>query len=217
LVGTDTALGIVPRGSGNALAREFGVPLDLDGALRVVAEGVPRRVDVAEVNGRRFLSTFGTGLDARVVRRYEREAGKVRGLLPYVVTGIKEFLTFRPTPVRLQLAGRSRELRPLLLVIANARMYGGGAVVAPNARMDDGLLDMVYVPPVGLLRGAYYTLKLFAGTLHRGSRVQTMRADSLELDLPEGTAVQLDGEPMTMGGHLSVRCLPSSLLVWVPA
>ena len=175
----------MPAGSGNGLARELGLPWDPAAALGVALGRRERVIDVGDVEGRLFVNLAGIGLDAQVAALFNARAGRRRGLWPYVAIGAREILRYRAREYTIRVGAETWQERALVIVCANARQYGGGAVVAPTARPDDGQLDVVTVatrPPLLALRDA---LHLFRGTLDRAPGV-THQADAGRGDLGTG-------------------------------
>jgi YegS/Rv2252/BmrU family lipid kinase len=215
LAGSGTALGIVPAGSGNGLARELAIPWDPAAALNVALGRRERVIDVGDIEGRLFVNLCGVGLDAAVAAQFNRRAGR-RGLFPYVALGAREILRYRAREYTLRAGAEAWQERALLIICANARQYGGGAVVAPTARPDDGQLDVVTVaerPPWTALRDA---LHLFRNTLDRAPGVSTRRTPLVEITGPEPILFHVDGEAVTGGPTVTVRIRPASLRVRVP-
>ena len=215
LVGSDVSLALVPLGSGNGLARELGVSLDLGRACRQLASARPSRIDVGEVDGRIFLMNAGFGIDADVAHRFDRFG--MRGPLPYFWLGARALASYRPP--RLEVAageGTFREVAPLLLTIANTRQFGSGAVIAPTARADDGLLDRVLVGPRSFLGGLRAACRLFDGTIDLLPGVDIERAASFRVRSAGTLLAQVDGEPVTLGESVEVRVRPGALSVLAP-
>ena len=213
---TGTALGIVPAGSGNGLARELGLPWDPAQALLVALGHRERVIDVGDAGGRLFVNLCGIGLDAHVAARFNAQPGRRRGLWPYLSIGGREILRYRAREYRIRAGGVMWTERALVVVCANARQYGGGAVVAPTARPDDGQLEVVTVaarPPLVALRDS---LHLFRGTLDRAPGVRTTRTPSVEITSAEPILFHVDGEAVTGGTTLAVRIRPAVLRVRVP-
>jgi YegS/Rv2252/BmrU family lipid kinase len=216
VAGTGTALGIVPSGSGNGLARELGLPWDPAQALGVALGRRERVIDAGDVEGRLFVNLAGIGLDAHVAARFNARPSGRRGLWPYVAIGTRELLRYRAREYVIRVGSETWRERALVVVCANARQYGGGAVVAPTARPDDGHLDLVVVaerPPLVALRDA---LHLFRGTLDRAPGVRTARVTAVEITGPEPILFHVDGEAVTGGRVLTVRVRPAVLRVRVP-
>lgn len=216
VAGTGTALGVVPAGSGNGLARELGLPWDPAAALGVAFGRRERVIDVGDVGGHLFVNLAGIGLDAHVAARFNARRSRRRGLWPYVVIGAREILRYRAREYTIRVGAETWRERALVIVCANARQYGGGAVVSPTARPDDGQLELVVVaarPPLVALRDA---LHLFRGTLDRAPGVRTARTPAVEITGSEPILFHVDGEAVEGGPVLTVRIRPAVLRVRVP-
>jgi YegS/Rv2252/BmrU family lipid kinase len=217
LAGSGVSLGLVPAGSGNGLARDLGLPVDPARALHVAFHGRERVIDMGELAGRRFVNVAGVGLDAAVAARFNRGGGGRRGIWRYAALAVREALRHRPCEYTIRLDGGAPRREPALLVVfANARQYGAGAVIAPAARPDDGQLDLVVVGARGALAALRGAPRLFRGTLDRaaGVRVATFREAEVAGAAP--LALHVDGEPFAGGPELSVRVLAGALRVRVP-
>ena len=145
LVGTGIPLGLVPAGSGNGLARTLEVPREPRAALDVALTGRPRRIDAGRMAGRYFFNIAGVGFDARVASLFNQRAQGSRGGWPYLVIGVREGCTYCALDYEVRLDDEPRKHKALLLAFANGREYGLGARIAPDARLDDGLLDVIIV------------------------------------------------------------------------
>jgi YegS/Rv2252/BmrU family lipid kinase len=216
LVGTGTALGIVPAGSGNGLARELGLPWDPTRALGVALGRRERVIDVGEVEGRLFVNVAGIGADARVAARFNARPGRRRGLWPYVWMGAYELFRHRAAEYTIRAGAETWSQEAIVVLCANGRQYGGGAVVAPTARLDDGQLDLVVVSPRPPLEALRDSLHLFRGTLDRAPGVRTARVPVIEITGRDPLLFHVDGEPVSGGRTLTVRVLPAALRVRVP-
>jgi diacylglycerol kinase (ATP) len=216
LAGTGTALGIVPSGSGNGLARELGLPWDPVRALGVALGRRERVIDVGDVDGRLFVSVTGIGLDAQVAARFNARSGGRRGLGPYVWMGAHELLRYRAREYTIRVGAETWREEALVVICANARQYGGGAVVAPAARLDDGQLDLVVVAPRPPLQALRDSLHLFRGTFDRAPGVRTARAPTVEIAGREPLLFHVDGEAVTGGTVVTVRIRPAVLRARVP-
>src|SRR5439155_12548339 len=145
LLGSATVLGLVPMGSGNGLARTLGIPLRPAAALLALAEAVPRKMDVGMINGRPFLNLAGAGFDAEVGHAFHEHGrrGGRRGILTYVRLSLARSVSYRAESWVLEACEVRLEGRAFVVAFVNGRQYGGGAVLVPGARLDDGLLDVV--------------------------------------------------------------------------
>lgn len=218
LVGSSTALGVVPMGSGNGFALSLGLPMDVVGAVSLVRSWKTRPIDVGEVCGRYFFSTAGLGFDALLSMRYNTGSvsSRRRGLLPYVPLALKEYLFYRPETVVVKVGNERTPMRPFLFTVANTPRYGGGAVIAPGALPDDGFLDVAVLGPLGPVGALGTGLRLLSGNIDKSRRYSTFRVQSLEVLRKVSTLVHADGEPFEWGGSVPFSVHPKSLKVLIP-
>jgi YegS/Rv2252/BmrU family lipid kinase len=213
---TDTALGIVPAGSGNGLARELGVPLDPPSALAAVLRSAERVIDAGELDGRLFFNVAGCGLDARVARGFAESAGGRRGLRRYVRVTVRELLAYEPDDLTIEADGTVMQARPLILAFANSGQYGNGARIAPRARLDDGRLDVVVVGHRPVWRVVRQVPKLFSGTIDRAPDVTMLVAAEITVRGAGAILCHVDGEPYAAGSLVTVRARARALRVRWP-
>jgi diacylglycerol kinase (ATP) len=218
LLGTSAALGLVPMGSGNGLARTLGVPLRPHAALAVLAEAVPRAMDVGMVNGRPFLNVAGAGFDAQVgldFHEHGRRGGR-RGVFTYVWLAVLRIMKYRAERWVLEAGAEKFEGRAHIVAFVNGRQYGGGAVLVPGARLDDGLFDIVVIEDASALEMAWNAQRLFFGTLAQYRRYRHVAAAQATLVATGTVPYHRDGEPETTPGRLEVSILPRALRILVP-
>ena len=216
LVNTNVSLGIVPAGSGNGMAREFGIPLKLGDACRTIIHGRTRVVDVGKMNGRFFLGTAGIGYDAVVGKLFEEKWGNRRGLLPYAPAAICGFFKYKAQPVNVRFDDHQLTVLPLLITAANISQFGGGAIIAPQAEPDDGLLDVCIIHRLTFLQAFYHWPKLFRGHIDRMSQWDVYRTSSVEISAHWPMPVHMDGEPIQESTDLKIDLMPGALCVRVP-
>jgi YegS/Rv2252/BmrU family lipid kinase len=217
LLQTPVALGLVPCGSGNGLALHLGLPLGLEAALGLIAGGRRRvaSLDTGEADGKPFFNAMGLGLDADVSARFN---GLVRrGLPAYVRTALAAMRALRPERVCVTNCAFREEFEVLLVAVANSDQYGNNARIAPGARVDDGALDLVAVPPLGFGEAAVLAARLFTGTIDRSPRVRRLRGERFTIDRVAPGLIHTDGETHTAGARVEVVVRPRSLRVLVPA
>jgi diacylglycerol kinase family enzyme len=204
------ALGIVPSGSGNGLARDLGVSRRPEDALWQAFRAVPRPIDVGELGGRLFFNLAGIGFDAHVASRFDRAAGR-RGFSSYVRISIRELLSYQAETYRIGSGSRLA----LLVTIANGSQFGNGLRIAPRARLDDGKLELVVFEEVSRLRTFAALPRLFAnraiGT--RGYSAEPIERATIECDRP--MLFHIDGEPVQGPMRLEARVHPGALRVCV--
>jgi YegS/Rv2252/BmrU family lipid kinase len=217
LLHTPVALGLVPCGSGNGLALHLDLPVELDAALALIAGGGGRvaLLDTGEADGKPFFNAMGLGLDADVSARFN---GLVRrGLPAYVRTALAALRAMRPERVCVTNCTSRDEFEVLLVAVANSDQYGNHARIAPGARVDDGALDLVAVPPVNFAGAVLLAARLFAGTLDRSPHVRRLRGARFTIDRVAPGMIHTDGETHAAGARVEVTVRPQSLHVLVPS
>jgi YegS/Rv2252/BmrU family lipid kinase len=215
LVNTHAALALVPCGSGNGLARHLGLPGSADEALLLAADPASPVVtmDTGTVNGHLFVNAMGIGLDAEVSRRFNSLTR--RGLPAYAKTAFEVFFQRRSERCVITCDERSQAMEAMLIAVANSDQYGNGAYVAPGARVDDGLLDLVAVQPVGMVGAALLGARLFHGSFDRSRRVHRLRGEHFIIGRPAAGIVHTDGEIHETGATLNIAVHAASLSVVV--
>lgn len=215
LAGSETPLGIVPGGRGNDLARVLGIPADPDAAAEMLAAGETRRIDVGEVNEKRFLGIVSVGFDSEA-NRLANETHWLRGNLVYAYAGVRTLLGWKPARFTLARGGRRERVSGYSVSVANNRAFGGGMFIAPDADLEDGEFDVVVVGEVGKLRFLGNLPKVFKGTHVEEDEVRVFRTSHLELSASRPFPVYADGEHLTEL-PAKLRVLPRALSVIVPA
>jgi YegS/Rv2252/BmrU family lipid kinase len=214
LAGTGAPLGVIPGGRGNDLARVLGIPTEVESAVAVLAAARTREIDVGEVNGERFLCIASCGFDSDA-NRIANEAKWIRGRLVYAYAALLALVAWKPARFTLTFGGERRQLSGYTVAAANSKAYGGGMYAAPDAEIDDGVLDIGVSGNVGKLRFLRGLAKIFDGEHLELLEVQVWRAAEVTIAADRPFAVYADGE------HLAelpatVRVLPRALRVIVP-
>jgi diacylglycerol kinase (ATP) len=212
----DAALAVIPSGSGNGLARELRVPMDAAAAFAVAIDGHSRTIDCGELDGRLFFNIAGLGLDARVAHEFAAHGLVRRGFLRYLEITARELIRFEPDDHTIIADGVVIQARALIVAIANARQYGNGALIAPNARVDDGKLDLVVVAERPTWQTVLQLPKLFSGRIARVGGVTMTAAVDIEVTSTRQTLYHVDGEPFLGAASLRARAHPNVLRVRVP-
>jgi YegS/Rv2252/BmrU family lipid kinase len=214
LAGSEVPMGIVPGGRGNDLARVLGIPAEIPGAVELLATGSTRAIDVGEVNGRRFLGIASCGFDSEC-NRIANEVKLVKGSLVYLYSVPRALLAWKPATFDLTLDGESRRFTGYSAAIANSKAFGGGMFIAPDAELDDGMLDVVYISQIGKLRFLANLLSVFKGRHVENDEVHVVRAAQVEISADRPFAVYADGDHLA-DLPASIRLLPRALTVIVP-
>jgi YegS/Rv2252/BmrU family lipid kinase len=215
LAGSDCALGIVPLGSGNDLARALGVPLDPAAALRRALEAPVRRIDLGRIEGKPYGGVAGVGFDGECAGLARRGALLVRGRWVYPYAALRTLLTFRPPRLRIDTDAGCYEGRVMLAALANSPCYGGGMRVAPGAVLDDGRLDLVVVERVSRLRFLTLFPRVYRGTHVDLPEVRTLRVRTATLRADRDLTYYADGEPVAPCNGSRVEVWPAALAVAV--
>lgn len=215
LLGSNTALAIVPAGSGNGLARALGIPLEGRAALALIPAGRHRRIDAGIAGEHLFLSNAGVGFDALIAERFSHS--RQRGFLNYGRLVLRSFRGYRPQRYHMRLDGRLLEETAFLVTAANGSQYGYNVRIAPQAQPDDGWLDICLLRPFPgrALPGLLW--RALRGSLEGSAYARYERCRSLEIRAEEPLCLQVDGEPLPpVPGPLHITLHPGALRVLVP-
>ena len=214
IAGSETPLGIVPGGRGNDLARVLGIPTEAEAAVAMLEAGNTRRIDVGEVNGKRFLGIVSVGFDSEA-NRLANETRWLRGNLVYAYAGVRTLLGWKPARFTVRVGDARERFSGYSVSVANSKAFGGGMFIAPDADLADGEFDIVAVGDVGKLRFLGNLPKVFKGTHVEEDEVRVFRASRLELSASRPFPVYADGEHLT-DLPATLRLLPQALSVIVP-
>lgn len=215
LVGSEVALGLVPVGTENVLARELGIPLEPTLACQHLFEKIPRRIDVGRVGDRHFVCFAGIGFDAHVAHSLDPKRKAAMGALAYFLTSFERIGPYRRSPRRATLTVDGVEMTSSfwLMLVGNIQNYGGGMKPAPKARMDDGLLDLCLYPVAGY-PGTLRQMVSTRGGRHLGlPGMIYQQARKIEVVTDPIEQVQLDGDPWAGTTPLTIEVVPRSLTV----
>jgi diacylglycerol kinase (ATP) len=211
LTQTSTALGIIPMGSGNGLSRELKIPFSLTKAFNLILENRIRKVDTGTVNGKSFFNVAGIGFDAHIAGLFEK--AESRGLLGYLRLILQTYSSYKPETYKLTIQGNTIQQRAFLLAVCNGTQFGNNAWVGPNAKLDDGKLDITMINRARWfdLPGLVYWM--FRKQIHRSKVVSTFQGTDIQVERVSDGLVNLDGEPIKMSTHLNFSIIADSLSV----
>ncbi len=198
LIGTSKTMGILPIGSGNGLARELGISMNLQKSARTLIEGKAMQIDVCRINNQRFLCTSGIGFDAQVADKMSK-ASK-RGFWRYIQLTIQESIAFKPFKIKMKVDDILIEKSVFLVTFANASQFGNNARIAPNASITDDLIDVVVVNPFNKIWLPVFGIGLFTKIIPKLPFVDCYKAKQIELVMANTNMYHFDGEP----GNLSI-------------
>lgn len=211
LVHTKTALGIIPCGSGNGLARHLQIPMEPKKAIIILNQCYIKCVDYGRINNLPFFCTCGVGFDAFVSFKFA-EAGK-RGLLSYLENTLREGLRYKPETYMIEDENGTFKYKAFLIACANASQYGNNAYIAPQASMSDGLMDVTIMEPFNAIEAPQIAIQLFNKTLDQNSHIKTFRAKKISIHRSTEGAVHCDGDPLMTGRDIDVQLIEKGLYV----
>ena len=211
LVHSETALGIIPCGSGNGLARHLRIPMEPKAAIDIINQGNKLCIDYGKINNIPFFCTCGVGFDAFVSLKFA-DSGK-RGLLTYLENTLHESLTYQPETYEIENEEGTMKYKAWMIACGNASQYGNNAYIAPQASLTDGLMDVTIMEPFTVLDVPSLSFQLFNKTIDQNSRVKTMRAKKIKIHRAHDGVMHFDGDPLMAGKELEVEIIPNGLYV----
>lgn len=213
LTHTNTAMAIIPCGSGNGLARHLLIPLNVKKSIEVINQCEIQDLDYGVINDHDFFCTCGMGSDAFISFKFA-EAGK-RGAITYVQQILEKGLSYKPETYELETEEESKRYKAFLISIANASQYGNNAYIAPKARMSDGLMDVVIMEPFDILEAPQIAIDMFSKTLDKSSRIRSFRTKHLHIHRSGPGPIHYDGEPVMTGPDIDVHIMEKGIKIVV--
>ncbi|MEC3880734.1 diacylglycerol/lipid kinase family protein [Parapedobacter sp. 10938] len=211
LNGTETALGIIPEGSGNGLALYLGIPLNERAAIRRLNRAELMTIDSGAINCLPFFNMAGIGFDASVSDRFAND--NIRGAIGYMKAVISEISTYKPKRYVLDIDGRVLEREAFMISVANSPQYGNNAYVAPQASVTDGLLDVCIIHKFPLYTIPMMVYHLFNKTADQSEYVEIIPGKHIRIEREAADAVHVDGEPKELGTVLDIEVRPATLRI----
>lgn len=211
LVNTKAAVGIIPTGSGNGLARHLGIPLSLQGAVRLLSTACPVSIDYCLINGTPFFCTAGVGFDAMIGHEFSL-LGK-RGFFSYLRLILARFISYTPQKYIIRINGSEIRKDLFLVAFANSSQYGNRAVIAPDADVRDGYMDVSMLSPFPFYRAVDIGIRLLTKKIDSCRYVEIVRCKEVSVERESPGYVHFDGEPMITGRHIDVKIIPGGLNV----
>lgn len=196
LKGTSIAMGIVPIGSGNGLARHLKIPLVPQRAIDRILKGTATEIDTCTINEIPFFCTAGVGFDAQVAYGFSLQ--KSRGFFTYIITSIKTFFNYKAVDYQIDTIENSFKKNAFAITFANASQYGNDAIVAPESKIDDGLIDMVILRPFSVFNSIFLAIRLFSNSFSKSKFVETIKGKSFKILVNSPCVIHFDGEPKVL-------------------
>ena len=213
IVHSQTALGIIPCGSGNGLARHLMIPMNIKRAIGIINRDEIHELDYGLINGHPFFCTCGMGFDAFVSQKFA-EAGK-RGPITYVENVLREGLKYEPETYEIQDEQGLTRAKAFLISCANASQYGNNAYIAPQASMSDGLLDVIIMEPFDVIEAPQISIEMFNKTLDKNSKIKTFRCQKLHIHRKQAGVIHFDGDPVMTDADVDIELKPKGIRVVV--
>jgi len=213
LVGTNTALGIVPNGSGNGFARHLDISTRMNRAIEMLNSSEVISVDYGMVNDKKFFSTCGVGFDALVAVQFNE--GKSRGLKTYVQNTLQSLFNYKPETYHILGEDIDVTTEAFLITFANAGQWGYDAYIAPKASVQDGLMDIAIVNKFPLSAAPKLALNLFTHNIDENFYMNTVRSKAITLVRENAGAIHIDGDPFEMPTELNIKIVEDGLKVLV--
>ena len=213
LVNTTTALGIIPTGSGNGLARHLHIPTNPAKAIEYISSTKVETIDTLKINNRFAVNVSGLGYDGYVAWLFDKE-GK-RGLSNYTRIGLREYFKYPSANFEIEADGKSMKATAHMVVIANASQFGNAAIISPNSDLKDGMLDVIVVKRPSLIHLPLTFYRLFTGSLKPDANIKMMQCKKLKVQASRPVHLHIDGEPHEPLDKLEVQIFAASLNVLV--
>jgi len=215
LCGTDTAMAIVPTGSGNGLARHLRISMNASRALQVLNDGVVGAFDYCTVNGKPFFCACGMGFDATVSEKFSNEG--TRGFITYVKTALTEYINYKPQEYLIDIDGAKLREKAFVIACCNAAQYGNNAYIAPRATMQDGLIDVTVMHPFNVIESPIIGARLFLRQLGHDHHVSIYRGKRVVIERRRDDIIHIDGDPVTMPARVVIENESRGIHFLVPA
>lgn len=213
IVHSNTALGIIPCGSGNGLARHLMLPLDIQKAVEVINMHTVHDLDYGLINNIPFFCTCGMGFDAFISMKFA-EAGK-RGPVTYLENILREGLKYKPETYEIIDENGTSIRRAFLISCANASQYGNNAYIAPQASMSDGLLDITIMEPLDMIEASQISIDMFNKTLNNNSKIKTFKTKHIQVHREKAGFIHYDGDPVMTDADVDISVVNKGIKIIV--
>ncbi|GAB6010864.1 diacylglycerol/lipid kinase family protein [Viscerimonas tarda] len=215
LIDSDTALAIIPSGSGNGLARDLQIPVSVTKALKIIKEENVIKIDYGIANGHIFFCTCGMGFDALVSQRVANE--KKRGSLMYLKSILEAYVEQIPETYEIIYQEGTIKSKAFVVNCANTSQYGYNAYIAPHANIQDGLMNISILKPLTILDASQTAIQLFAKSINLNKKLIQLLVEEVTIIREKEGIIHVDGDPIHTGKELRVKIIPKGLKVLVPA
>ena len=210
LLGTDTPIGIIPAGSANGMAKELGVPEELNEALLLVLNGNPKKIHAIEVNGELCIHLADIGFNAYIVKKFDELP--TRGMLTYAKAAWHAFWYRRKMDVEFKIEGKIIKQQAAMVVLANAKEYGTGFEINPDGKLDDDLFEVIIVKDYAVME----IIKIWATKLPwNPEKIESFQTSALKITTKHKVHFQVDGEYQGKVNKIEAKLIPKAINVIV--
>ena len=216
LVGSDVRLGVIPAGSGNGFARHFKIPLHPEEAANVLLNGRIKRIDVGKANNRYFFVTCSMACDGALVETFEKYP--FRGIVPYVLAGAQQLIEYKAQPFHIHIDDEFIDFKhPLIFTVANLSQFGSDVLVAPDAKSDSGILELVAIEKKDMPLVISQIHRFIEKTFHHHPLVTNRHFKTMTVHRENASPIQIDGEVMKAVTDVRIEVIPSALNIIIPS
>jgi len=214
IVNTNVSLGIIPTGSGNGLANHLHIPIKLIPAIEVINRNKTTNIDTASINKNLFVSIAGMGFDGLISKKYANV--NKRGFWPYFRLVTEEFQKYKPKTYKIFIDGKKIMVDALMINFANTDQFGYNTSIAPEAKINDGMIDVAILQKPPLIKIPYLVHLLYHKKIHHSKFMQLIKAKEVVVFQKKKRVVNVDGEAIKLGKRIKVRIKPASLKIIIP-
>jgi len=212
LIGTDKIFSILPSGSGNGCARELKLPPLGIRLIQLLIKGETKKMDVIYVNGKHSINVSGTGYDAIIAKRFQRRES--RGAFNYLLLIMRSFFFYKPSEYHFLVDGKEMKTKAFLICFANTRQFGNNAYIAPDAKHDDGWIDLVIIKPFPKWYILHFGLLMMTKRMNHSAYAVTYRCKEIIFDSEKTSWYHIDGDPIKLRGPVTISISPEALNVF---
>ncbi|MGV3547968.1 MAG: diacylglycerol/lipid kinase family protein [Pedobacter sp.] len=211
LLNSETPIGIIPTGSANGMAKELGIPLNLEEALEVAATGTPKKIHATLVNDELCIHLSDIGFNAYLVKKFDELP--TRGMLTYAKSAWHAFWNHRKMQVQFKVGDRQIKTKAAMVVIANATKYGTGFNINPNGKLDDDVFEIILIKEYAVME----ILKIWISKLPwNPKKIESFHASEVQINTKYKAHFQVDGEYLGKTNKVIAKLLPKAINVITP-
>lgn len=212
LIHSKIIFGIIPRGSGNGLARFLNIPMNPKKAIQLINQLSVQKIDTAEINGHPFINIAGVGFDAHIAELFNKN--KKRGFWSYFKIILNTYFSYKEKTFILELNNEGgKKIKALMICFANSNQFGNNMIISPRAKMNDGLIDVCVMNKIPFWLVPFNIFLAFTGLIEKSNHYKRFKAKNLRLSSSDKQVVNIDGEPIQMDADIELNVIPSSIKI----